>query len=238
MRAFDVRRVREAKLHHWLTTAILTTVALIVSHYPWMTRARNVVYGMMQRAISSSPFANVVVVLIGDEEFYSPKLDHQQPLNRTYLASLLDKVTSGNPEVVGVDVEMRSPDPSRAEPLIREQGTGTFIQAVSAFSDRCPIVVAKALSADAKSTAADVADLLPTKDSIGRGFLNVATDVRQIPLGLRLSKNALQSFSLAVVASKVRTTRGLPSNDRAFPYALFRPPEFFLTKHSEEVLSA
>jgi CHASE2 domain-containing sensor protein len=238
LRAFDSRRVREAELHHWITAAILTVVALIVSHYSWMMRARNVVYGLIQRATSTSPFASVVVVLIGDEEFYSPALDHQQPLSREYLASLLDKVTSGNPEVVGVDVEMRSPDPSRAERLNHEKGTSTFVQAVSKFSDRCPIVVAKALSLDAKNTVADMADLLPMKDSIGRGFLNVATDVRQVPLILHVSKNALQSFSLAVVAAKVRTTRGLPSSDHAFPYALFRPPSFFVTVHSRDVPSA
>ena len=35
-----------------------------------MMRARNVVYGLIQRATSTSPFASVVVVLIGDEELF------------------------------------------------------------------------------------------------------------------------------------------------------------------------
>jgi CHASE2 domain-containing sensor protein len=43
---------------------------------------------------------------------------------------------------------------------------------------------------------------------------------------------------MAVAAAKVRTTRGLPANDHAFPYALFRPPEFFLTVHARDVISA
>lgn len=228
MRAFDWRRVRNAKLHHWLTAAVLTVLGLILAHFQWMMQARNFVYGVMQRVVSTPPFPNVVVVLIGDDEYYSRALEHQQPLKRDYIASLIDCIGQGNPEVIGIDVEMRSPDP-----FDHERETRVFLDTVARVSQYCPVVMAKAVSFDRKgknwTADADVSDLILLTRQLTRGYLNLPEDVRQIPLALHASKLLFQSFPLAVVAAKTRKPDRLPIKEADLPYAVFRTRDFFDT---------
>jgi CHASE2 domain-containing sensor protein len=242
LRGFDWRRVRTAKLHHWLTAAVLTVVGLILAHYQWMMQARNFVYGVMQRVVSTPPFPNVVVVLIGDEEFYSPRLEHQQPIKRDYVAALIESVSKGNPEVVGVDIEMRSPDSAKADPWDHHDETAAFIKKVAEVSRHCPVVVAKALSFNQKqelwTVDADVSDLIPAGARLTRGYLNLPEDVRQIPLALRTGKQLIPSFPLAVASAKTRKPSLLPIKETDLPYAVFRPREFFDTIPASKVVAA
>jgi len=239
--ALEWHRIREAKLHHWLIAAILTVIGLILAHYHWMMRSRNAVYGVLQRIVSVSPFPNVVVVLIGDEEFYSRALEHRQPLKRDYVGVLVDRIAAGNPELIGIDVEMRSPDPARADALDWATETETFRGIVMRVSQQCPIVVAKALTLDEHDqwiADADVSDLMTGIRRVTRGYLNVPNDLRQIPLNLVTSVGELPSFSQAVVEAKVRRPVVVPAGDRDLPYAVFRERRFFETVQANRVRTA
>ena len=92
---------------------MLAIVGLIAGEYPWLTSVRHVAYAILQKAIQR-PDADIVVVLIGDDEYNGPRLQNRVPLRRDYLADLITKIRAGNPRAIAVDVDLHSPDPARA----------------------------------------------------------------------------------------------------------------------------
>ncbi|HKO01204.1 MAG TPA: CHASE2 domain-containing protein, partial [Thermoanaerobaculia bacterium] len=96
MRIFDRRALRRTTWRHWLVAVMLAIVGLIAGEYPWLTSVRHVAYAILQKAIQR-PDADIVVVLIGDDEYNGPRLQNRVPLRRDYLADLITKIRAGNP---------------------------------------------------------------------------------------------------------------------------------------------
>jgi CHASE2 domain-containing sensor protein len=53
------------------------------------------------------------LVMIGDDEYYGPELQHRKPIRRDYLARLVDALAEANAAVIALDFDLRVPDPGR-----------------------------------------------------------------------------------------------------------------------------
>jgi CHASE2 domain-containing sensor protein len=51
------------------------------------------------------------IVLIEDDEYWSPTLGGRRPIKRDYLAKLIDKLASLQSQVIALDFDTRLPDP-------------------------------------------------------------------------------------------------------------------------------
>ncbi|MGC3968420.1 MAG: CHASE2 domain-containing protein [Pirellulales bacterium] len=101
---------------YWVLVAGLIVSFFVVGHFVEGTRlglaVRYYMYMFLQNPWPRElKFRDVVVVRIDDDAFWKDAR-HRQPLDRSYLASLVQSLVDAEPAVIAVDVFMPSPDPS------------------------------------------------------------------------------------------------------------------------------
>ena len=242
MRIFDRRALRRTTWRHWLVAVMLAIVGLIAGEYPWLTSVRHVAYAIVQKAIQR-PDADIVVVLIGDDEYNGPRLQNRVPLRRDYLADLITKIRAGNPRAIAVDVDLHSPDPARA--MIQPDyvaETTKFFNALRGSADAsCPIFLAATMRWDAKQNhylqLANIFDNEPLGAHVHKGYILLPVDIRHIPPPLKTVGGSLNSLSGRM--AEVTRHRGLKLPTEEHPlFAVFRRPSSFETHYAADVLGA
>jgi len=174
------------------------------------------------------------LVLIDDDEYWKGEPARRVPINRKYLARLVRRVVVGNPLVIGLDFDLRSPTvdgkPVDNEPYGLE--TKELLKAVGEVVARRKVVVLPdtiGLNRAGKAVRLSaVYDGVKLDPAVRHGFIMPAPDIRRIPLSLPAAGGGyLDSFAAAMVrAVDDRSLRYLGGSS-AFPYSTFLNTKLF-----------
>lgn len=148
------------------------------------------------------------MVLISDEEFWRGELANRLPLDRDYLAKLLDKLKDADPAVIAFDLNFQSPMPDgtlNVNPKYARE-TQNFLNKVKEVSQGqkgIPIVLPKTVRFrdGYYFTESDVFDGFDFGDSkVYFGHILLPFDYRKVPLALTMKNgDSVDSFAEAIV---------------------------------------
>jgi CHASE2 domain-containing sensor protein len=186
-----------------------------------------------------------VLVRIGDAEFYGPELAARRPLKRDYLAKLVTAISNAKPQLIALDIDFRSPAPDSGAADLDDylKENRVLFAALCAAQVNARIVISTAINQSGEVYTADPniydgnSECQIPGGRISVGHLALATDLRRIPLTVRLEDGSpVHSFSLAV--ARAIEPRQYPE---AFemddpPYARFHPPDEFKQVDASTVL--
>lgn len=242
-RVFTRNALRRTTRTHWLIAVLLALGGLVAGEYSWLTSVRLHAYRILQTAIRR-PSADIVVVVIGDNEYSGPRLQNRKPLHRDYLADLVTRIRDGNPRAIAIDVDLSSPDPVR--PVIQSdylKETNQFFDALrKAASEDCPIFLSAAIRPDTKRNAylrlANVFDGTPLGDHVYSGYTLLPADIRHIPPSIEMSDGTtMQSIVARMAEMTQHHAVSIPTPEHA-SFGVFREPSSFERHAAGDVLAA
>jgi CHASE2 domain-containing sensor protein len=108
-------RVVSKGVQHWMGVAAALLLGLWVGHLlrgqEWWQAIRFATYRAVDNVDPDDRVhaSRTVTVMIGDAEYDSPELQRRTPLNREYLARLVDAVAAHKPHVIAIDVDLTAP---------------------------------------------------------------------------------------------------------------------------------
>jgi CHASE2 domain-containing sensor protein len=191
------------------------------------------------------------MVLIGDDEYWKADgpLQGRVPINREYLASLVDAAVKANAAVIALDFTLSSPDPY-GNPIESPQFQGETSKLIDAIWNATrankQVVLTRTINeagiVDGKKTYDFESDIygsnVPHWQNVRTGYHVLPDDVRNLPLVLSTPRGELiESFSLAIArADNARSLKSL-SDLKAKRYAGFLPPEDFDQVTADELLN-
>jgi CHASE2 domain-containing sensor protein len=243
------RQLAARSTAYWLSAVVSVVLGMTAGFYldreDFAIETRYRVHGVLQNFLHGDRHAKrTALVLIDDEEFWLGELGHRLPLKRTYLAKLLRKVDEGQPALIGLDFNLRSPvvDGSRREHPDYARETQDLIDAVRDVSRRQPVV----LPATFRHTPAGLvldsavytgADWRPGHVSIGH--ILPPPDMRRVPVTERMAdETRLYSFA-AAIAEALDPAAVEPFKDSDTPpVSTFLPAADFPVLSSRAVLAA
>jgi CHASE2 domain-containing sensor protein len=153
---------------------------------------------------------NVVLVMIGDNEFWIGPLARRTPLHRDYLARVIKALDGCNPAVIALDIDLESPTP---DGTLRDNTeytaeTQALVTTVLEVSRNRPIILAASIEFKSPREPffleSSVYGELPfSTGKLQRGYINLPFDVRKIPTPQPVHKGGmLDSFALAIVRAQ------------------------------------
>jgi CHASE2 domain-containing sensor protein len=187
------------------------------------------------------------LVFIGDDEYYKPdgELQNRRPINRRYLAKLVNAASQANAAVIALDFSFNSPNPQGNPPENPQYQpeTAELVNAIwNASNSGKKIVLTRTITEisneEGDKTYEFESDIYGPNvlhwNNVWAGYHVLPDDVRNLPLVVRTpGGNLIESFCLAIAradnAPRLRTL----SNLRATYYAGFLRREKF-----DDILSA
>lgn len=242
-------QLRSKHYSYWLIAALLIVIGTIAGHvlgdYKFSIDTRYRIYQYFSQKFDRHPSypRRTVMVLIGDEEFWSDELARRTPLNRNYLAKLITKLDEANPAVIALDVDLSSPKGSAAYQSYAAE-TKTFLEAINAVSQSRTIVLATTMRfTDDKTGYIEVPNIYENYDfgkgKVTRGYISLPYDIRQVPLVQTLNnKRPLDSFAVAIARAvdKESIEEAQQLDKGALPYGTFIDPKMFKPYSATHVL--
>jgi CHASE2 domain-containing sensor protein len=189
------------------------------------------------RQVSPLPIqaTRTAVVLVDDEDYWKGDLARRVPIKRRYLASLLRKLAAGNPQVIALDFNLRSPalDGTMLDNKDYECETADLERAVLEVAQkRIVVVLPTTVGRDGAGyyyRLPDVFDHLEQRNrNISVGYIMPTVDIRQVPLQLAARGGLpLDSFASAIVRRVDDSSLRYLAGDAAFPFGIFMEPKSF-----------
>jgi CHASE2 domain-containing sensor protein len=243
---------RRKRLTYWVTAAVFAVIGYAVSHgldsvTAWLDLKYSAYVVMQNLRGGPDRVPQVVLVGIGDNEFYGHELQARRPLKRDYLARLVAKLAEANPRLIGLDVDFRSPVPE-SEASDFDAYAAEDRALVTALCDaqaNTPIVISKAVYGDsivplrAERNVYDGIDApCPVPGGrIASGYLALPTDLRRVPLSVRLTDGStVDSFALAIARSLARRQYPSALEVERLPYGRFRAASAFQRIDADAVM--
>lgn len=212
-----LQQLRHKSARHWWTAAALLAGLFIVNPYlDIYLNLRGVEIWLFQALsqLSTNPFRprSVTLVLIGDSDYWLGALAARAPLKRDYLARLVDALDRSKAAVLALDIDLRSPDPSRIYiPPDYQSETDTLIAALRRAAQHHKIVLARSIGLNAQGSYVVEADQYEAygicaapvagraaASNISCGYVSLPGDIRTVPGSIQLgSGGRLDSFALA-----------------------------------------
>lgn len=244
------------QLVHWGGVTILIAAGiwvghLLEQHHVWLRERYRVTQGLQDfaRWISGKEARDkhTTVVLIGDEEFWGPELAGRNPVNREYLARLVQSLNRFEPRVIALDFYLSSPQPDGALVMFPnyEQETRQLLEAVAAVGSHRPVVLLRSVGFKEgyyvhESDAYDEKTFAGKKVSGGHVFFE--NDYRLIPLSLVLRDGTqVYSFSEAIVGAYEMSGTTLnfdEGEDESLTYGEYLRPDKINKYSATQVMSA
>lgn len=210
--------IRAKRLRYWLFAAAFIVGGIAASSYLdkyyLLLGLRYTAYQMIQHTNpwEAKHSQRVVLVVIGDKEFWKEGLDHRVPVKRDYLASLVKILDAADPEVLAVDYTLRSPvaDGSLVETPTYAKETNKLITAIEKTKNSEIILPA---TVNEYSYEEGTRSYLLDSNVFGNhrflnprvkwGYLNLSRDIRRIPLAVRIrgGGSPVPSFSQQIAAT-------------------------------------
>ena len=240
---------------HWFIIACILIVGTIGGHLLgtsdlWI-ELRYAIYQTFSQLITLHPPypKRTVLVLVDDADFWYGKFDHRTPLKRDLLADLFKKIDAANPEVIALDVDLRSHalEPGQSDDPAYRDETQKLLDAVGAISKRRTVVLAKSVKYAgegeteyvAESSVYDVRDFGDGR--VMSGYITLPKDIRRVALDLKLHNGvSLDSFASAIArAADDRSLVETQEREKdALPYGTFIAPGEFVQLPARDVLNA
>lgn len=230
-------RLRKRGVRYWMSALIVLLVSVFGTRYVYdflgLTEARSAVFQWVLDIRPNAPQPKFVkVVLIEDDEYWNGYPDGRRPIKRDYLARLIDKLASANARVIGLDFDIRLPDPDVMQiPAAYKNETDDLIRAVvNAAGNGTKIVLAKTIWVDQQGAYKLDGDIyqpygicarinkngawenpgttnIPVsdeaKENIACGYIALPYDMLVVPVPLHIpNSDDLDSFALAVARAE------------------------------------
>jgi CHASE2 domain-containing sensor protein len=145
------RHLRSRGPRHWVIVAGLLIGGTFAGHQlgkseVWIELRYSIYQRFLQVATLRQPYPKrTVMVMIDDDGFWGGPFQHRTPLRRDLLAELLLKIDAANPEVVALDIDLRShpagPGAHATDPAY-EGETQALLGAINAVSRNRTVVLA------------------------------------------------------------------------------------------------
>jgi len=227
-----LEELRHKSLRHWLTAGLVLTSCYLAGPYiDQYLGLKTVEYWSFQKLtqLSEGKLApkTVILVLVGDNDYWLGTPAGRLPTNRQYLASILRSLGASHSSVLALDFDLRSPDPST--PLIQEpyrQETDDLVSEIVRQAATHKIVLAKTIWTD-EHTGKYVLDsdvfqaygICTALDKDGNwrnegtpdfpidsiaaaniscGYVALPVDMRLVPGRIEVGTEPLDSFALAI----------------------------------------
>ena len=244
--------LRKKSAWYWVRVSCIACVGLFLNswlagHPPqWMLELRLAVYQILSKSgPRTAQIGHLAIVEISDEEYWKGTLAGRRPIKRDYLASVVKALCDGEAQVVALDFDLRSPaqDGSLANHPDYQPETDELAREIRDASVQCRIVLPRTLYCpnppDGKCTreesVLDSYSFDPKR--VTWGYINLPTDVRQIPLRRdNVEAATIDSFSQAVAAADSPNAFGHLKAIRQFPFGSFISEDLF--RASKAVLRA
>jgi CHASE2 domain-containing sensor protein len=238
--------------YHWHVAAVLATAGLLagdwLSHNPTALRMRYRAYQTLnQRAAPYTRSNDIVLVLIGDEEYWRGELARRIPIDRSYLAELVRKIGAVGPRVLALDFDLR-PETRRLRELEHPQYSVETRKLAKAIHDvletcRCTIVLPRNLIKTEEGDYVpqiDALDAAKVDRHVLRGYILPLEDIRKVPMRLPLRTGlAAESFATAIAgAINQNAVEDARRNQHSLPYARFRGAKFFPRMSAADAMRA
>jgi CHASE2 domain-containing sensor protein len=249
-----IRQLASKGLVHWLSVTLTVTAGLYVGHLISDARMwlewRYIASRSIQQLTHRVPIVKyTTVVTIGTAEYWKPPLSARVPIHRGYLANLVRVIAEGNPFLIALDFDMRSPQPDGSQVEIREfePETRDLITQLRATAENHHIVLPMTIWNESERYRLDsgVWDLDPDLlklPNVHGGYIALPPDLRQVPLAVPLTNaDPLDSFSLAIAEARASTVTDLLSRAggrKNLPFASYIPESEFPTHTAQEVLTS
>lgn len=202
---------RKTKLYWFVFTALILLGMWIGS---WLEKQhiamsfRYMTYQAMQELAPGHPFVqNTVIVLIGDEEYWTGEPARRVPINREYLAKIVRALDDAKPKVIALDFDLRSPTPD-GKPHIDhpayEKERLVLLKTLDDVSLHRPIILPRTVTLMEDSYYVQEADIHDGYDfhggNVWKGYINLPFDYRMVPLTLYMRDGSpVKSFAEAIV---------------------------------------
>lgn len=184
----------------------------------------------------TAQIGHLAVVEIPDEEYWKGTLAGRRPIKRDYVARMVKALCDGGALVVALDFDLRSPaqDGSLPNHPDYRPETDELAHEIREASGLCRIVLPRTLNCpnppDGKCTreesVLDSYSFDPKR--VTWGYINLPTDVRQIPLRRdNVEAGTIDSFSQAVAAADSPNAFGHLKTIREFPFGSFISEDSF-----------
>jgi hypothetical protein len=249
-------------LQHWLTVLSLIAGGFFLGHYIndhniWID-AR---YAVSQKVLNflfqvRGPLypKRTALVFIGDEEYWSdPQLQARAPIQREYLAKLVDALDAADVAVIALDFDLRSPAPDGRRPITGGkflenknyiEETNELAKHVGTVATHRPVVLATSIAdkddgyvenANAFEESIPTPGCAAHQPAVARGYVQLPYDVRQVPLPLDAENLVthqmanVESFSTAIVRciDPVAYARAVEQGSDDLPFASYiSEPQF------------
>lgn len=243
------------KILHWVIVFATVAAGLHIGHVisdsqlwlEWRYAASNAIQALAPRP-SIAKYTSVV--LIGTDDYWSSPLAARVPINRRYLAELLREISRGDPYLVALDFDMRSPDPTGTLIEFPEfvDETRDLIAQIRMSAKEHHVVLPRAvwaapghryqLDSDVWKLAHDLFDL----PQVHGGYIALPPDLRKVPLAVPLvNSSPLDSFSLAIARTREKKVTDLlkqTGGREKLPFASYIPETEFSTHTAKSVFQA
>lgn len=244
-----LRQFRRRGVNYWLRALVLIALGIFVGD--WLGRqnigssARSGVFRVLQQLRPRSSFPqHTVVVLIGDEEYWSSGLEGRVPIRRDYLAQLVRQIDYAGPSVIALDFDLRSPSPggNPVEHPSYQYETSELLATLKEVSRRETVVLPKTIGAGEEQSFIAESDIYNGFDFDGgkvqTGFAMLPDDVERLPMHLMLADGTLlNSFAVAIVrAYDPQALAGIRNYESVPPYASYLSDKDFQTISANAVL--
>ena len=218
-----LQRLKTKGLRYWMASFFIFFLTITGSSYVYDYLHLNEVRAQFFQQLLDwgprPPEPNFTrIVLIEDDEYWSPSLGGRRPIRRDYLAKLIDKLASLQSQVIALDFDTRLPDPnSLAIPQQYKEETDALIRAiVNAAQHGRKIVLSTPISYDKMGRYRKDTDIYQASGlcqpeirtstipqfvakNVSCGYLALPYDPLVIPGPLRISDGEyLDSFALAI----------------------------------------
>jgi CHASE2 domain-containing sensor protein len=249
------RQLRAKHFSHWLIAIALIGLGTFLGHklgesHIWMDLRYKAYQSLLYHFTPRAPHPKrTVLVLINDQEYWSPPLDGRRPIKRDYLAKLVRKLAEANPAVIALDVDLSlTTDRSTFDNGPYKPETDDLLKAVKEVATDRTVILGRRLSyadADEKGFQAvpAVFDGYRFGDSkVRSGYISLPPDIRRIPLALTMQDGStkVDSFASAILgAIDEQSLRDAKANEQdALPYGTFIEPQRFIQHSANYVLNA
>ena len=241
--------LRQKGWRYWLTVLALIFVGTIAGdwlgeHSYWI-RLRYRIYNEMQvLGTLAKPDKKTVLVLITDEEYWKGYPERRVPLKRDYLASLLKKLAEAEPNMIALDVDLRSPIPQQGSQELERyrDETRKLLDAINEVSQKRRVVLATTVTCPERDCELNpnVFDDYPfNKEKVLHGYTMLRPDLRQVPLSIKVTNRAEREDSFASAIAKTRREAQITAAEQyeELPYGYFVPPDDFDTFTANDVFN-
>jgi len=222
---------------YWITVFVLLAIGTVTGellgrYHAWIHFRYQIYKKLQDVGTLTRKERRTVLVLISDDDYWKGPLERRVPLKRDYLATLVEELAKGEPSVIALDIDLRSPIPGASDLADYQKENKTFLATIKNVSEKRKIVLATSITHDGTGYVLDpnIFDGYPfDPERVLHGYAMLPTDSRKVPLSLPLKNGAAKENSFAGAIAKTRDDELINAAelDGELPYGHFSPPDNF-----------